>query len=53
MLFLLRDLEAPIALSSPIKIPGGGGFLSSASPVKFLEGGGSYSSIVAGFVSRG
>ncbi|KAG5410202.1 hypothetical protein IGI04_006521 [Brassica rapa subsp. trilocularis] len=50
---LLRDVEAPIALASPIKIPGGGGFLSSAAPAKLPERGSSYSSTVAGFDSGG
>lgn len=50
---LFRDVEAPTALSSPIKIPVGGGFFSSSSSVKVLDGGGSYSSILAGFASGG
>ncbi|KAF3559492.1 hypothetical protein F2Q69_00016384 [Brassica cretica] len=39
------DLEAPIALQSPLKFPGCGGFVSSAAPAKLLERGGSDSSI--------
>lgn len=38
---LLREVEAPIAPLSPIKFPGGGGSLSSASPAKTSGGGGS------------
>ncbi|KAH0885860.1 hypothetical protein HID58_061956 [Brassica napus] len=47
--FWSRDVEAPIALQSPLKFPGCGGFVSSAAPAKLLERGGSDSSIVAGF----
>ncbi|KAH0862180.1 hypothetical protein HID58_079391 [Brassica napus] len=48
---LVRDVKAPIALASPIKIPGCGGFFSSVAPAKLPERGGSYSSTVAGFDS--
>ncbi|KAG2259015.1 hypothetical protein Bca52824_078309 [Brassica carinata] len=50
---LLRDVEAPIALASPTKIPGCEGFFSFAAPAKLPERGGSYSSIVVGFYSGG
>ncbi|CAN7102140.1 unnamed protein product [Brassica rapa subsp. narinosa] len=48
-LFLFRDVEAPIALASPIKFLGCGGFFSSVASAKLPERGDSYSSIVAGF----
>ena len=51
--FWCRDVEAPLALGSPIKVPDCGGFSSSVIPAKLPERGGSYSSIVAGFWSPG
>ncbi|KAH0923892.1 LOW QUALITY PROTEIN: hypothetical protein HID58_023910 [Brassica napus] len=44
-LFLFRDVEAPIALASPIKFLGCGGFFSSVASAKLPERGDSYSSI--------
>ncbi|KAH0864918.1 hypothetical protein HID58_082129, partial [Brassica napus] len=45
--FWSRDVEVPIALASPLKFPGCGGFVSSAAPAKLPERGGSDNSIVA------
>lgn len=50
--FWSRDVEAPIALASPLSFPGCGGFVSPAAPAKLPEHGGSDSSIVAGFFLR-
>ncbi|KAG5391700.1 hypothetical protein IGI04_021663 [Brassica rapa subsp. trilocularis] len=51
--FWCRDVEAPLALASPIKVPDCGGFSSSVMPAKLPERGGSYSSTVAGSDSGG